>query len=212
MGDPLVELMTLSLGLLLLLALNLALLGLIVLLPVALARWAYQHLRRRYLPPLVPGRVSAGLRDFAGQTNRRAVQWHLRRVLPPWPVSSALLEAAGELADLRAGVAAAVAAGVPPGLLRPLNEEIAQASEALWRLADRVSAAAAQRVPYPLVAPQLEPERERLGTLVLAARQAREGLACLVLSHTSARDLEQAERRLRALGEATRTIATLPGA
>jgi hypothetical protein len=190
---------------------NLAVIGLLVVLPIVLIRRALRRAQRRYLPMVRPGRVSDSMREFWGVANRGAIEVVLRRSLPCWPISAKLVEAAGELADLRAGVAAARAAGVPAGFIGSIEEEAAEASEAVWRVADRVTAAAAQRVDVRLLAPALDPEIERLTTLVLAIRQAREGLGRLIISHTTSRELEKAERRLRALDEAAKAVAVLPG-
>ena len=176
-----------------------------------LIRRALRRAQRRYLPLVRPGRVSEAMRDFWGVGQRGVVQIVLRQALPRWPISATLIEAAGELADLRAGAAAGLAAGVPVGLIRPFEEEIAEASEAVWRIADRVTAAAAQRVDERLLAPALDLEAEKLTTLVLAIRQAREGLAHVTLCSPATRQVEQVARRLRALDEATKAVAILPG-
>lgn len=191
---------------------NLAVIGLLVVFPVVLIRRALRHAQRRYLPIVRPGRVSDAMREFSGVSNRVAVQVVLGRALPPWPIRAAILEAAAELADLRHGTMAALAAGVPAGIIHPIRDEAAEACEAVWRIADRVTAAAAQRIDGRLLAPALDPEIEKLTTLVQAVRQTRESVARLTLSHSSARELEQAARRLRALDEATRAVAALPGA
>ncbi|GIW08513.1 MAG: hypothetical protein KatS3mg060_3318 [Dehalococcoidia bacterium] len=211
MGDVLGLLATAILVLAAIVIANLAVIGLLVVLPVVLIRRAVRRVQRRFLPMIRPGRVSDGMREFWGVANRRAVQLVLRRSLPAWPISSKLVDAAGELADLRAGAAAALAAGVPLGIIRPIHEEAVEASDAVWRIADRVTAAAAQRVDARLLAPALDPEIEKLTNLIVAIRQARESLAQLTLSHVNSRELEKAERRLRALDEATRAVAALPG-
>ncbi|MFN8532001.1 MAG: hypothetical protein U0556_00450 [Dehalococcoidia bacterium] len=211
MGDLFGLLATVFLIILAIVIANLAVIGLFVVLPIVLIRRAIGRAQRRYLPIVRPGRVSEVMRDYYGVANRRAHLRVLRRSLPKWPISQTLLEACGELADLRGGSAAALGAGVPRGIVEPIEIEAAEATEAVWRIADRVTAAAAQRVEYRLLAPGLDPEIETLTALIRAARQAREGLAQLTLSQRSTREIERAERHLRALDEATQAVAALPG-
>ncbi len=180
-----------------------------VILPVIAARRAFARFRRRYVPQFRPGQISEGFRFYYGTMHRRSLERTLRRVLPKWPVSAKLVAAAGELADLRAGLNAAAGAGVTRGILLPIEEETEIATAAIWRIADRVSAAAAHNVSYQLLAPGLEPEIEQLTNLVLAVRQAREGLAQLTLAHEESRELVVAERHFRALGEATTAVLRL---
>ncbi|MCS6802472.1 MAG: hypothetical protein NZ773_11105, partial [Dehalococcoidia bacterium] len=164
---------------------NAVIIGVLVALPIVMLRRALRRARRRYAPFIRPGRVSEAMRDFAGLSNRAAVQFVLRRSLPNWPISAAIVEAAGELADLRHGATAALAAGVPAGIITTILAESAEASEAVWRIADRVTATAAQRIDGRLLAPALDPEIEKLTNLIQAVRQTRESIAQLTLSHAT---------------------------
>ncbi len=126
--------------------------------------------------------------------------------LPRWPIREALLQVSQELTLLQTSADIARKAGVPASLTERVIRESESAADSLRQSAERVAAAAAQRVDYAALAPYLQREEARLTGLAEAIRQTREGLAGLTLALGEEGALENAETRLRILGE----VAGLP--
>lgn len=134
----------------------------------------------------------------------------LDQTLPEWPVASTLVQVARELLELERGVAIARAAGAPEAVTSRLTREAQAVAEPLWRLADRITAAAAYRVDSPRLRQELEQENEKLARLLPAIRDARAGLAELTLSGFGGRDeFRRAEGRFRALAATARELQEL---
>lgn len=124
----------------------------------------------------------------------------LDRRLPAWPISTALIDTARELLELDRNLDVATQRGIPNAISERLADEARFASDALWDLADRLTVTASFGVSTDGLSERLDEERERLAQLGTAVREARTGLAELMLSGTGGRqDFERAERRFRAL-------------
>ncbi|MCS7001314.1 MAG: hypothetical protein NZ518_00545 [Dehalococcoidia bacterium] len=160
-------------------------------------------------PHTVPGRLSEGMRRERRVAGRQRLERVLKRKLPAWPITPLLAEATGELIDLKQSARIAESLGVPAGVLAMIVDEAERAADGIWRIADRVSAVAAQKVAYRVVESSLQPEMANLRRLIVAARSARESLAHLTIAGYDHRELEAAERNLRALTDAARELQQL---
>lgn len=156
------------------------------------------------------GRVAAILRNLERAGRDRELLSYLEKTMPDWPVGASIIEVAREVLELERSVAVADGAGVPDAVTSRLSQESQVTAEALWRLADRVAAAAAYRVESAGLQTQLEQEDAKLNTLLLTMRDARKALAELTLSGGGGRDeVRRAEGRFRALAATAREIQEL---
>jgi len=149
----------------------------------------------------------------AGQHDR--LLQALDQTLPEWPVASTLIQVARELLELEHSVTLARAAGAPEAVTSRLTQEAQAVAEPLWRLADRIAAAAAQRVDSPRLQEELAREDQKLARLLPAIREARTGLAELTLADFGSADFggrdafRRAEGRFQALAATARELQDL---
>jgi len=161
------------------------------------------------------GRLGQALRrhEQAGQHDR--LLQALDQTLPEWPVASTLIQVARELLELEHSVTLARAAGAPEAVTSRLTQEAQAVAEPLWRLADRIAAAAAQRVDSPRLQEELAREDQKLARLLPAIREARTGLAELTLADFGSADFggrdafRRAEGRFQALAATARELQDL---
>jgi hypothetical protein len=135
----------------------------------------------------------------------------LDRGLPAWPVREPFLATARELDDMRRALPRATAAGVAPGVVSRLDDEVGEAATLLWQQAERLAAAAAifpgAGGPPEKLAATLAADEQQLAALGTALREARGSLADLALSGVQpGRELEPVERRFRAISAAAREL------
>jgi hypothetical protein len=133
----------------------------------------------------------------------------LDKQLPKWPISSEIKKAVGELQKLKSGLDAAMKAGVPQNLLGAFKQDTLKALDQMWHLAERVSAAGAQKVRYEALADQMNPISEQVRQVTATAKDARLALARMALTDHDASgvDLEDAQLHLSALSAATTELA-----
>lgn len=155
-------------------------------------------------------RVARTLRTYqqAGQHDR--LLRYLDQTLPEWPVAATLMEVAREVLELQRNVDIARSTAVPDAVTSRLRQEADVTTAALWRLADRITAASASGVDSPRLRARLAQEEEKLQQLRPALRDARTGLAELMLTEVDDRDvLRRAEGRFRALAATARELQEL---
>lgn len=155
-------------------------------------------------------RVVHTLRTYqqAGQHDR--LLRYLDQTLPEWPVAATLMEVAREVLELQRNVDIARTTAVPDAVTSRLTQEADATASALWRLADRITAASASGVDSQRLRAQLDREDEKLQQLHPALRDARTGLAELMLTDVDDRDvLRRAEGRFRALAATARELQEL---
>lgn len=166
-------------------------------------------------PVEVGGRLGQALHRYEQAGRHDRLLQALDQTLPEWPVASTLVQVARELLELEHSVTLARAAGAPEAVTSRLTQEAQAVAEPLWRLADRIAAAAAQRVDSPRLQEELAREDQKLARLLPAIREARTGLAELTLTDFGSADVggrdafRRAEGRFRALAATARELQDL---
>jgi len=161
------------------------------------------------------GRLGQTLRRYEQTGQHHRLLQVLDQTLPEWPVASTLVQVARELLELERSVALARDAGAPEAVTSRLTQEAQAVSGPLWRLADRLAAAAAQRMDSPRLREELAREEGKLARLLPAIREARTGLAELTLADFGGSDVDgrdafrRAEGRFRALAATARELQDL---
>jgi hypothetical protein len=132
----------------------------------------------------------------------------LDKQLPKWPISAEIKKTVTELQKLKTGLDAAMKAGVPQSLVGAFKQDALKALDQMWHLAERVSAAGAQKVRYEALAAQLNPIVEQVKLVSVTAKEARLALAQMALTahDASDADLEDAQLHLSALSAATSAL------
>ncbi len=169
-----------------------------------------QPMKPNGAPTARESRVAHTLRTYqqAGQHDR--LLRYLDQTLPEWPVAATLMEVAREVLELQRNVDIARTTAVPDAVTSRLTQEADATASALWRLADRITAASASGVDSQRLRAQLDREDEKLQQLHPALRDARTGLAELMLTDVDDRDvLRRAEGRFRALAATARELQEL---
>ena len=128
--------------------------------------------------------------------------------LPKWPITDEIKSTVGELQSLKVGLDAAGKAGVPQPLVAAFKQDTLKALDEMWRLAERVAGAGAQKVEYESLEKQLGPLVGQVRRVRQAAKETRLSLAQLALTDhdASGKALEEATEGLRALSEASNAI------
>ncbi|HEY7060604.1 MAG TPA: hypothetical protein VII06_03935 [Chloroflexota bacterium] len=157
------------------------------------------------------GRYAEALRLYArDRRGESRVLDTLSHGLPQWPIRHVIIAAARDLLYLQRAVDAARAAKVPPAILNGVAEGADRAAEIVWRSADRLAAAGAQRVDATFMLPTLKAETDRLEDLRTTILALRTELAEVTVSGTPATADRDAARHvsvsLRALTDATRAL------
>lgn len=166
-------------------------------------------------PVEVGGRLGQALHRYEQAGRHDRLLQVLDQTLPEWPVASTLVQVARELLELEQSVALARAAGAPDAVTSRLTQEAQAVAEPLWRLADRIAAAAAQQVDSPRLQEELAREDQKLARLLPAIREARTGLAELTLADFGSADVggrdafRRAEGRFQALAATARELQDL---
>lgn len=159
------------------------------------------------------GRIGEALRLYARQGSHQQIEQLLWRL----PVRCAdarraLVAATSELSELQEAIARARAIDVAGPLVDSIAAEARVAAEALWRAADRLSAAVTWSNDSERIQQGLSGEIARLEQIATALRAARTGLIELILLDTeppgATPAAESAVIRLRALGDAARELAS----
>jgi hypothetical protein len=183
--------------------------------------------RRSHLTPPAPwpaarGSMEVGRTVHRSRGNRLASDDDLveqfRGVMPRWPASDAVIEAAEELLRLQRDIGRALDAGLPANIGERLIAETALATEELWKRIERLLTVAAMLSESGVIAevedvPQairdeLAAESGPLVRLAAASREARAGLAELVLNGVVGQaDAVRALNRFRPLGDAVRELS-----
>jgi uncharacterized membrane protein YkvA (DUF1232 family) len=161
-----------------------------------------------------PDAEAVGLAALLGDLEREGRHDDLLRTLdrrlPPWPIGATLIDAAGELLELDRNLAASRQRGVPEAVTERLASESRLAAGTLWDLADRLAVTASFGVSTDGLQSRLHQEQERVQELGTAIREARAGLAELMLAGAGGREnLERAERRFRALARTAEELQEL---
>jgi hypothetical protein len=165
-------------------------------------------------PKVAPATNAVGLAALLGELEVAGRHDELLRTLdrrlPPWPISTNLIDTGRELLELERNLDAARQRGVPEAVTERLTGEARLAADALWDLADRLSVTASFGVPTDGIASRLEEESARINELGTAVREARTGLAELMLAGATGRQsLDRAERRFRALARTATELREL---
>lgn len=161
------------------------------------------------------GRLGQALRRYERGGSHDQLLQVLDQTLPEWPVASMLIQVARELLELERSVTLARAAGAPDAVTSRLTQEAQAVAAPLWRLADRIAAAAAQRVDSSRLQEELAREEAKLARLLPAIREARTGLAELTLTDFGSVDVggrdtfRRAEGRFQALAATARELQDL---
>ena len=171
--------------------------------------------RRRVETGPVPAAAPAAARqgsDGFEQTLRAlhaAGRWDdllrlLDQTLPEWTVSSSLIEVARAVWELEREIAAHRGSEVSEVVSSRLSEQAQTVADGLWSLADRI--VVADRTGSRLLRDRLAREDEVLLRLLPAMREARAGLAELVVAGSGGGQLRRAEGRFRALAATAREL------
>jgi hypothetical protein len=124
--------------------------------------------------------------------------------LPDWPVRTSLVNTASELLQLKKSTVIALNAGAPRPIALELAQQADSAAGALWRIADRLAAVAAQEVEYSSIASGLKKVDATITQLAQETAKTRKSLAVITLPDMDGYDidmkqLEDAATRLRML-------------
>jgi hypothetical protein len=150
------------------------------------------------------GRVVEGLRLLARVEDgeRLATDW-MAHTLPDWPTRPLVIHAIVELVRLEQSAALARSAGVPAEVTVNAAQCAEETATVVWRIAERMSAAAAQRVESARMSQAVDRQRETLDRLLEAIKELRDELVEATLSPgLDWGSLNGAEERLRDVAEA----------
>jgi hypothetical protein len=185
--------------------------GALVLAGAAGMTWWQRRVKSDPTPPTAPSAGRQGPDGFEQTLSRlHAVgRWDellrlLDKTLPEWTVSSSLIEVARAVAELEREIAAHRGSEVSDVVSSRLAEQAQTVADGLWSLADRI--VVAERTGSRLLRDRLAREDEVLLRLLPAMREARAGLAELVLAGSGGDQLRRAEGRFRALAATAREL------
>jgi hypothetical protein len=198
-------------GLTLLLVLLIVIGGALLLAGATGMSWWQRRKKSDPTPPVAPSVVRQGPDGFEQtlSTLHAAGRWDellrlLDQTLPEWTVSSSLIEVARAVSELEREIAAHRGSEVSEVVSNRLSEQAQTVADGLWSLADRI--VVADRTGSWLLRDRLAREDEVLLRLVPAMREARAGLAELVLAGSGGDQLRRAEGRFRALAATAREL------
>jgi hypothetical protein len=173
--------------------------------------WWQRRKKSDPTPPMAPSAVRQGPDGFAQTLSalHAAGRWDellrlLDQALPEWTVSSSLIEVARAVSELEREIAAHRGSDVSEVVSNRLSEQAQTVADSLWSLADRI--VVADRTGSWLLRDRLAREDEVLLRLLPAMREARAGLAELVLAGSGGDKLRRAEGRFRALAATAREL------
>jgi hypothetical protein len=173
--------------------------------------WWQRRAKSDPTPPTAPSAVRQGPDGFEQTLSKlhAAGRWDellrlLDRTLPEWTVSSSLIEVARAVSELEREIAAHRGSEVSEVVSSRLSEQAQTVADGLWSLADRI--VVADRTGSRLLRDRLAREDEVLLRLLPAMREARAGLAELVLAGSGGGQLRRAEGRFRALAATAREL------
>ena len=166
--------------------------------------WWQRRKKSDPTPPVAPSAARQGPDGFEQtlSTLHAAGRWDellrlLDQALPEWTVSSSLIEVARAVSELEREIAAHRGSEVSEVVSSRLSEQARTVTDGLWSLADRI--VVADRTGSRLLRDRLAREDEVLLRLLPVMREARAGLAELVLAGSGGDQLRRAEGRFRAL-------------
>jgi hypothetical protein len=184
--------------------------GALLLAGAASMTWWRRRVDTSPAPPSAPAAVRQEPDGFEQTLSRlhAAGRWDellrlLDHTLPEWTVSSSLIEVARAVSELEREIAAHRGSEVSEVVSSRLSEQAQTVADGLWSLADRI--VAADRTGSRLLRDRLAREDEVLLRLLPAMREARAGLAELVLAGSGSQ-LRRAEGRFRALAVTAREL------
>ncbi len=173
--------------------------------------WQRRRVDTSPAPPTAPSAVRQGPDGFEPtlRTLHAAGRWDellrlLDQTLPEWTVSSSLIEVARAVSELEREIAVHRGSEVSEVVSSRLSEQAQTVADGLWCLADRI--VVADRTGSRLLRDRLAREDEVLLRLLPAMREARAGLAELVLAGSGGGQLRRAEGRFRALAATAREL------